>query len=170
MATDTPVRSERLFTFFLVNLLAAIALPRFFEIFGQPWDSLIAFVGAYFVLGVIDRRYLGALFWSIVFVLYLIWEILLSNIGLAWLIIQPRPKLDPGIIGVPLELKSGLEITMLASAITLTPGTLSVDLGTGDDGRSILFVHNLKVRDPEAYRQSVHRGFERLILRITRGG
>ena len=57
---------------------------------------------------------------------------------------------------------------MLASAITLTPGTLSVDLGKDDEGNNILFVHNLKVGDPEAYRSSVHHGFERMILRITR--
>ncbi len=111
-----------------------------------------------------------ALFWGSIFLLYLLWEIMLSNISLAWLVIQPKPKLDPGIIGVPLRLSSGLEITMLASAITLTPGTISVDLGTDDEGNNILFVHNLTVEDPEAYRQSVHQGFERMILRITRGG
>ena len=58
---------------------------------------------------------------------------------------------------------------MLASAITLTPGTISVDLGEDEEGANILFVHNLTVNDPVAYRESVRAGFESMILRITRG-
>lgn len=169
MDTSIPLRSERLATLFLLNLLAALALPAVFDVFAGPWDHIISFVIAYLVLGLVDGRYLRAVFWGVVFLVYLIWEIILSNLSIAWLVIQPRPKMDPGIVGVPLTLTSGLEITMLASAITLTPGTLSVDLGTDQDGNTILFVHNLRVRDPEAYRKSVHSGFERLILRITRG-
>jgi multicomponent Na+:H+ antiporter subunit E len=171
MATDTPIRSERLSTFFLINLLAAVGLPWFFTLFGGLWDHTIAFIAAYIVLGLIDRSYMRAVFWGVVFLVYLLWEIVLSNINIAWLVIQPHPNMDPGIIGVPLRLTTGLEITMLASAITLTPGTISVDLATDDEtGKRVLFVHNLQVGDPEAYRESVHTGFERMILRITRGG
>lgn len=170
MATRSPLRAERLQTLFLVNVLAAVAVPWLFRGLGGPWDHVIAFSVAYLILGLIDRSYLRAVFWGVVFLLYLLWEILLSNISLAWLVIQPKPDLDPGIVAVPLTIDTGLEITMLASAITLTPGTLSVDLGKDSEGRSVLFVHNLKVRDPEAYRASVHNGFERLILRISGGG
>ena len=170
MATDSPLKTERLQTLFLINVLAMVAVPWFFEAFGGPWDHLIAFMAAYLILGLFDRRYLRAVFWGVVFLLYLLWEILLSNVSLAWLVIQPKPRLDPGIVAVPLTITTGLEITMLASAITLTPGTLSVDLGKDDEGRNVLFVHNLKVGDPEAYRASVHNGFERMILRITGGG
>ena len=170
MENSTPLRSERLATFFLINLLVAVTLPFFITLFGAPWDQLITFLVAYIVLGLFDRGYLRALFWGVIFLLYLLWQIVLSNIILAWLIIQPKPKLDPGIIGVPLSLTTGLEITMLASAITLTPGTISVDLGVDSEGSNILFVHNLTVQDPEAYRVSVQDGFERMILRISRGG
>lgn len=169
MTTSIPLRSERLATYFLINLLAAIVGSRLLTIFGAPWDQVGIFLAAYLVLGAIDRSYLRALFWGFVFMIYLVYEIIHSNIIIAWLIIQPRPKLDPGIIGVPLRLRSGFEITMLASAITLTPGTISVDLGKDGEGRDVLFVHNLTVRDPAAFRQSVHDGFESLILRITRG-
>ncbi len=169
MVTDTPLRSERLITFFLLNLLAAVVAPYFFTLFGAPWDQFLVFIVAYVILGMIDRAYLRAIFWGTVFFIYLVWQIILSNIQIAWLVIQPRLKLDPGIIGVPLKLSTGLEITMLASAITLTPGTISVELEQDEEGNSILFVHNLTVHDPVAYRESVHQGFERMILRITRG-
>lgn len=170
MVNKPLLNPDRFLRLFLINLLAAVVAPWFFELFGGMADHLLAFLVSYIVLGLIDRDYLRAIFWGAVFLLYLLWQIVLSNINIAWLVIQPRPKLDPGIVAVPLTISSGLEITMLASSITLTPGTISVDLGTDDKGNRALFVHNLKVQDPEAYRASVHRGFERLILRITRGG
>jgi multicomponent Na+:H+ antiporter subunit E len=166
MATRSLLRTERLQTFLLINILIAIGVPWAFRLFGGQLDRLVTFLLAYLVLGLIDRAYLRAVFWGSVFLVYLLWQILLSNINLAWLVIQPRPKLDPGIIAVPLTISTGLEITMLASAITLTPGTLSVDLGTDGKGNNILFVHNLKVDDPEKFRAFVRNGFERLILRI----
>jgi len=169
MATNAPLRSERFATFLLLNLLAAAVAPWFFTIFGAPWDQLITFGIAYVALGLVDRNYLRAIFWGAIFFVYLVWQIILSNIQIAWLIIQPKLKLDPGIVGVPLILSSGLEITILASAITLTPGTISVELEQDEDGNNVLFVHNLTVHDPVAYRESVHQGFERMILRITRG-
>ena len=84
-----------------------------------PGTSLIAFVSRLCRAWAHRPWLLRALFWGSSSCFYLLWEILLSNISLAWLVIQPKPKLDPGIIGVPLRLNSGLEITMLASAITL---------------------------------------------------
>ena len=46
-------------------MLAAVAVPWFFTVFGGPWDHLIAFMAAYVVLGLIDRRYLRAVFWGV---------------------------------------------------------------------------------------------------------
>ena len=52
--------------------------------------------------------------------------------------------------------------------ITLTPGTLSLDLGERE-GRRVLYVHNLLMSSPEAMRGEIKAGFERRILEITRG-
>ena len=131
---------------------------------------MIGFAAGIVIISLFDHRYLRQMLWSAIFLVYLTWQIILSNLSLAWLIIQPNPKLDPGIVGIPLTITGGLEITLLASAITLTPGTLSVDLGTDADGRTVLYVHNLRVGDPEQFRASVKDGFERMILQVSRGG
>jgi multicomponent Na+:H+ antiporter subunit E len=168
MATRPLIEAQRLQTFLLINVLIAVAVPWIYQLFGGLLDHLVTFVFAYLILGLIDRAYLRAVFWGAIFLLYFLWQVLLSNVSIAWLVIQPRPKLDPGIVAVPLTIDTGLEITMLASAISLTPGTLSIDLGTDDDGNNVLYVHNLRVGNAEEFRASVHNGFERLIMRIFR--
>ncbi|MDI9548708.1 MAG: Na+/H+ antiporter subunit E [Chloroflexota bacterium] len=155
--------------FLLINLLIAASGPWFIRIFGNFWDHAVFYVLGALVLALFDRSYGRVHLWGAYFIAFLVFQIILSSINIAWLVIQPRLKLDPGIVAVPLTVSTGLEITMLASAITLTPGTLSVDLGYNDKGQQVLFVHNLTVGDPDEFRNSIHEGFERLILRTTRG-
>jgi multicomponent Na+:H+ antiporter subunit E len=54
---------------------------------------------------------------------------------------------------------------MLANMITLTPGTLSLEVSTD---RQVLYVHNVHVTDPDAFRQEIKEGFERQVLEVTR--
>ena len=170
MANNVRTDRSRFALQLLVNLLIAAIGPQLVQVFASYWDYAISFVVGVVIISLFDRRYPRYLFWSAVFLAYLTWEIILSNLSLAWLIIQPNPKLDPGIVAIPLTVTGGLEITVLASSITLTPGTLTVDLGTDAKGRTVLYVHNLRVGDPEQFRRSVKDGFERMILRISQGG
>lgn len=159
----------RIFNLLLLNVLIAVVLPLFITVFGGPVDYLLAFTVGFIVLTIADRRYFVATAWSLIFVTYLLWEILLSNISLAWLVLQPQPDLDPGIISVPLRVRTGLEITVLASAITLTPGTLSVELRRNEQGEPVLYVHSLQIKNPEQIRATIRNGFEAMILRISSG-
>ncbi len=161
--------TDKFIRFLLLNLLIAAGGPWFFRIFDNYWDHAVFYVIGVLVLALFDRSYGRVHLWGSFFIAFLIVQIILSSINIAWLVIQPRLKLDPGIVALPLTVSTDLEITMLASAITLTPGTLSVDLGRNDKGQQVLFVHNLTVGDPEEFRKSIHEGFERLILRTTRG-
>jgi multicomponent Na+:H+ antiporter subunit E len=167
--SNSHLDTNQVIRFLLLNLLIATSGPWFIRIFDNFWDHVVFYVIGVLVLALFDRSYGRIHFWGSFFIAFLIVQIILSSINIAWLVIQPRLKLDPGIVAVPLTVSTGLEITMLASAITLTPGTLSVDLGHNDKGQQVLFVHNLTVGDPEAFRNSIHAGFERLILRTTRG-
>ena len=160
---------DRMVQFLLANALIALAAPLLIDLFGGAWDYGVGFVAGAVLLSIADRRYGRYLWYSSQFVLYLLWEIVLSNISMAWLVVQPKPKLDPGIVGVPLTIRTGLEITALATAITLTPGTISVDLDRDEDGRCTLYVHALRVGDPDQFRRSIQQGFERMILRISHG-
>ena len=71
----------------------------------------------------------------------------------------------PGIIAVPLDAKTDVEITLLANLVSLTPGTISLDVS---DDRSVLYVHAMFVEDPQRLCQEIKSGFERRILDLLR--
>jgi multicomponent Na+:H+ antiporter subunit E len=87
-------------------------------------------------------------------------ELALSAIKVAILVVQPKMKLKPGIFAFPLSVNRDFEITLLANLITLTPGTLSVDVSAD---RSMLYVHALDCSDPGAAKRDIAQGFERRI-------
>jgi multicomponent Na+:H+ antiporter subunit E len=84
----------------------------------------------------------------------------LSVLRVAKLVLSPRMTFSPGIFVFPLALTRDFEITLLANLITLTPGTLTVDVS--DDRRSLL-VHAIDCPDPDLARRDIAEGFERLI-------
>jgi multicomponent Na+:H+ antiporter subunit E len=71
---------------------------------------------------------------------------------------------------VPVDACTDFEMAILASSITLTPGTLSIDVGQDAAGKRVLYVHNLVVGDPEDMRRQIKQDFERRIMRFTRDG
>jgi multicomponent Na+:H+ antiporter subunit E len=71
----------------------------------------------------------------------------------------------PGIIAVPLDAKTDLEITLFANLITMTPGSLSID--TSDD-KKVLYVHAMYMDDPQKYKEELKTGLERKLLEILR--
>ena len=87
-------------------------------------------------------------------------ELTLSAIKVALMVLRPNMRLRPGIFAFPLTITRDFEITLLANLITLTPGTLSVDVS---DDRKTLYVHALDCHDPAAERRAISRGFERRI-------
>ena len=95
--------------------------------------------------------------------LYFLKEILLSNAAVARSLLSPVSSLSPGIVAVPLDLKSDAGITVLANLITLTPGTLSLDVSPD---RTTLYVHALRVEDLDAFRREVKEGFERRVKEV----
>jgi multicomponent Na+:H+ antiporter subunit E len=73
--------------------------------------------------------------------------------------------LKPGVIAVPLDAKSDSEITLLSVLVTLTPGTLSIDVSAD---RRFLYVHTLFIDDLEEARRSIKTGIERRLLEVMR--
>jgi len=87
-------------------------------------------------------------------------ELVLSSIRLAKDVLSPRMDFKPGIVAIPLSVKTDTEITVLANLVSLTPGTLSVDVS---HCRSTLYVHTINVDDPDALRREITDGFERQV-------
>ncbi len=80
-------------------------------------------------------------------------------------VLTPGFRLQPAIIALPLDVRSDLEITVLAMLITLTPGSLTLDISPD---RRTLFVHTLYGSEPDRMRQSMKDGLERRVRQVFR--
>lgn len=98
---------------------------------------------------------------------FFVWELIQSNLRLAHDVVTPKHYMRPAIVAVPLDARSDLEITLLANMVSLTPGTLSLDVSAD---RRVLFLHAMYVdnNDIEAVRRGIKEGFERRILELLR--
>ncbi|MBO9588243.1 Na+/H+ antiporter subunit E [Devosia sp.] len=94
-----------------------------------------------------------------------LYELMVSAINVALIVLRPDLKsaLKPAIVAVPLTVKSDAEITLLANMITLTPGTLSVDVA---EDRSVLYVHVLTMESDTALIAGIANGFEARIKEV----
>lgn len=130
----------------------------------------VGFVVGFLVLRLVRRDndardYFRRVIRLVLFIPMFLWELLVANARMARDVVLPRSRLKPGIIGVPLEARSDTEITCLANLITLTPGTLSLDVSTN---RKTLFIHAMNARDPQAVRDDIKQGLERRVLEVLR--
>lgn len=105
-----------------------------------------------------DRFRIGRLPLYILYLLLLVKEIVLANIGVAKIVLSPEMNISPCIVRLKTQLKGNLHRTILANSITLTPGTLTVRLAEDE-----LVVHCLlKDYIPDL----IHSKFEKLLLKI----
>jgi multicomponent Na+:H+ antiporter subunit E len=111
------------------------------------------------------RGYLRRCRSVLLLVLLFLKELALSAWKVTMTVLSPDMNLKPGIFAFPLTVDRDFEITLLANLITLTPGTLSVDVS---NDRKTLYVHALDCSDPQATRRDIAEGFERRIMEAFR--
>jgi multicomponent Na+:H+ antiporter subunit E len=92
-------------------------------------------------------------------------ELVLSALKVAWLVVQPRLRIRPAIVAYPLTVTTDVQIALLANMITLTPGTLSVDVS---EDRRTLYIHVIDLASREALIGDIAAGFETRILGVFR--
>ncbi len=104
-------------------------------------------------------------FWFLYYIPIFLWECLKANIDVAYRVCHPDIPLNPGIVKVKTTLTSDTALTFLANSITLTPGTLSVDV---DKENGFLYVHwiNVKKKDIEGATEIIVQKFEKILKRI----
>lgn len=141
--------------------------------FDLSWANLIAGGAAAMVTSLLFTKYFFhrvvkfiqpvRYFWLLVYLVIFTWECIKANFDVAYRVLHPAMPIKPGIVKVRLELHSDFARSMLANSITMTPGTISVDII--DD---ILYVHWIYVRseDPEVYSQKIAGKFEKYIKKI----
>ncbi len=97
--------------------------------------------------------------------LFFIKELIVANLRVAFDVLTPGYRTYPSILALPLDARTDLEITLLANLITLTPGTLSLDVSAD---RRTLYIHAMYAENPEAVKASIKHGFERRLLQVLR--
>ena len=92
-----------------------------------------------------------------------LWDILVANFEVAMRVLGPTSRLQPAFVAVPLELEGALPITILASSISLTPGTVSAELS---QDRKWLYVHALHTEDEAELIRQIKSRYEAPIKEI----
>jgi multicomponent Na+:H+ antiporter subunit E len=97
---------------------------------------------------------------------FFVWELILANLRVAYDVLTPGYHLRPGVVAIPLDARTDMEITLLANMITLTPGSFSLDVSAD---RRVLYVHTMYLdEDVDEFRRKIKNGFERRILEVLR--
>jgi|UniRef100_A0A7C1WZ07 multicomponent Na+:H+ antiporter subunit E len=92
-------------------------------------------------------------------------ELILSSLRIAYDVLTPQLHAQPRIIAVPLDAQTDTEITLLANFLTLTPGTLSLDVSVD---KRVLYVHAMYVDHRDQFIREVKRGMEARLLEALR--
>lgn len=97
------------------------------------------------------------------FVCFFLYELALASLRITWDIMTPRHRMRPAILGIPLDITTDEEITTLANLITLTPGTLSLDVSSD---RKVLYIHAMYVEDTEQFKRDIKERLERRVKEL----
>ncbi|WP_333713821.1 Na+/H+ antiporter subunit E [Yoonia sp.] len=153
---------------FLLNLLVAVlwaALWGSFTLFQLSAGFVLGFLVLWLLqplFGVQDKYFLRA-FRVVRLMLFFVYDLAVSSIRVAYDVLTPTDYSNPKIIKMPLDVKSDIEILLVTNLISLTPGTLSLDV-TPD--RKTLLVHAMFADDPDAVIASLKQGTERMVKEV----
>jgi multicomponent Na+:H+ antiporter subunit E len=153
----------------LLNLVLAIV----WAMLKNSWTLLDLMTGYFIglVLLYIFRKFLPTAFYMkrvlavVQLIILFLKELVLSNVTVVKHVLNPKLDIQPGIFALPTELRTRFEITTLANLISLTPGTLTIDVSHDN---STLYIHAMDVPDTEAAIKAIKDSFERQIMEVTR--
>ena len=128
---------------FLIGLLLIIMTRRFFP----------------------ERLYIWRLWATLKLALLFFKELTLSNISVLQVVLRPKMDIQPMIFALPTDLEHDWEITLLSSLITLTPGTIVLNVS---DDQKTLYIHAIDVDDVDDAIDSIKNSFEKAIKEVSR--
>lgn len=95
--------------------------------------------------------------------LYFVYDLVMSSFRVARDVLTPQDLSSPRILAMPLKAESDLEVLVVTNLISLTPGTLSLDVSPD---RKTLYVHAMFADDPEAVIAGLQQGMEHRVRRV----
>ena len=137
--------SQNIIAGVVVSILVTVLLGRLF------FDNIRAIFN--------PRR----IFWFLYYIPFFVWQVFMSNLDVAYRVLHRDMPIRPGIVKVKTTMKSDLGLTFLANSITLTPGTLTVDI-IGSD----LYIHWIYIHtdDPERQTEMIVSRFENILKKV----
>ena len=102
-------------------------------------------------------------FWALLYLFIFLWECLKANLDVAYRVLHPGLPIKPGIVKAKSNLTSDIAKVFLANSITMTPGTITVDIIDDNFFIHWIYVHS---KDPEVYTHKILGRFEKFLKRI----
>jgi len=132
-----------------VGVVASLVVTAFFARYSLKVETKILYPPRYF--------------WALIYLFIFLWECIKANIDVMYRVVHPGLPVKPGIVKVKSILKTDIGKVFLANSITMTPGTITVDI-IGD----YFYVHWIYVhsKDPAIYTQKILGRFEKYLKRI----
>lgn len=154
--------------FLLWNIALAVVWAALWGF--NAFNFLVGFVLGYGLMSVTRRAFPATSYFSKVgqlarFSTFFLCELVVANVQIAALVLKPRLDIQPGVVAVPLDARTDLEVVFVANLISLTPGTLSLELSP--DNR-VLYVHGIDVRDGQEFVRKIKAGLEARALEVSR--
>ncbi|MFN7035438.1 MAG: Na+/H+ antiporter subunit E [Bellilinea sp.] len=153
-------------TIFLLNVLLALAWSALSAQFDPP-NLIFGFLLGYLVLWLTvrgeKRSYLNRVPRVLSFMAFFLKELVKANLNLAVTVLRRDMNLKPGVVAVPIDLPNDAAITLLANLVTLTPGTLALDVSSD---RMMVYIHTLNASNPQEFRRYMQEGFVRRVKEL----
>lgn len=113
---------------------------------------------SYILLKIVER------IWKIfVLLVYFLFELIKANFIVTFEILTPNFYMEPGVIAYPLSLKTDFQISIFANFLTLTPGSLTIDISPD---KKTMFIHFMYIKDPDKFIERLKNDLEKRILDV----
>jgi multicomponent Na+:H+ antiporter subunit E len=154
---------------FALNLLIAVGWAAVAGGFAVL-DLVIGFAGGFVALWITrplfgPSPYFRRSFSAVGLVVFFLYELVRSSIAVVWDVVTPQMYSRPRMVRMPLDCRDDTEIMLTANLISLTPGTLTVDVAPD---KSHLVIHAMFAEDPDEVVHDLKRGMERRVMEALR--
>jgi multicomponent Na+:H+ antiporter subunit E len=155
------------FVFALLVWFALTDIKNYQEVLiGIAISLLITFLAGHFLITTEKSQHpVKRVFHFLFYILKFFWEMIKANFEVAYLVIHPMLPIKPGIVKIKTKLTKDSAITVLANSITLTPGTLTVDI---NEDKKELYIHwiNVQTKDIDEATEEIGNRFEKTLTEV----
>lgn len=113
--------------------------------------------------GVLPASFNGKVREALALAFFLAGQLIIANLRMTADVLRWRTRIAPGVIGVPLDVQSDIEILLLAALINITPGSVALDVS---DDRQTMFVHVMHMTTADEARAEIKNGFEQRVIQL----